>query len=110
MPHAPKKVNRPWVKEHAAFERDRTNEFDYNGRKWRNLRAQFLNANPLCCDCEAEGLVVPATVADHNPQAKVLMAQGLDPYDVQYLQPRCKKHHDSKSGRERHTGGMGSNL
>ena len=106
MANAPKKVNRPWVHERKPFDRVRhDSDFDYNGRKWRKLRASFLESNPLCCDCEAEDITTAATVADHDPQAKVLMARGDDPYDVKYLYPRCKKHHDAKSGREAHRRG-----
>ena len=103
MPNKPKKILRPWVKQTAPFERERrTNDFDYNGRPWRKVRAEFLQLHPLCKHCEALGLVVRATVVDHEPTAKKLIAAGLDPYDHQYLQSLCKKHHDSKSGRERH--------
>jgi 5-methylcytosine-specific restriction protein A len=110
MANAPKKVNRPWVAERTPFSRERTaSDFDYNGRKWRNVRKRFLEENPLCCDCKAAGIVTLATVADHDPTAKVLISKGLDPYDPKYLFPRCDSHHNSKSGREAHKGGMGSN-
>ena len=107
MAEKPKKIVRSWIPQRKAFERERTeSDFDYNGRKWRKVRASQLEKFPLCCDCEADGDTVAATVADHEPQAKVLIARGDDPYDMKWLQSRCKKHHDSKSGRERH-GGMG---
>lgn len=99
MPNKPSKVNRPWVREHKPFERERKPDaFDYNGRKWRNLRAAFLKENPLCCMCEAEGMVIVATVVDHIKR----VADGGAGYDKSNLQPLCKKHHDAKSGRERH--------
>ena len=108
MPNAPKRIQRPWVQQRKPFERERhANDFDYNGRKWRTTRKRFLEANPLCCDCDAEGIVTAATVADDEPRAKELIVQGLDPYDEKYLKPRCASHHNKKSGRERHTGGMG---
>jgi 5-methylcytosine-specific restriction protein A len=107
MPNAPKKVNRPWVQQRKPFERERTaDDFDYNGRKWRKLRASFLSKHPLCVMCESEGRATAATVVDHKVQVKL----GGEGYDEDNLQSLCKKHHDSKSGRERHTGGMGSNL
>ena len=108
MANAPKKINRPWLPERVAFERTRrSDDFDYNGRKWRNVRKQKLGQDPLCCACEAEGKVTAATVVDHEPSAKTLIATDRDPYDMQYLQSMCKKHHNSKSGRERHAGDMG---
>jgi len=106
MANAPKKVKRPWIQERKPFDRVRTrDDFDYNGRQWRNLRETFLNAQPLCVQCTANGLVVEATVADHIVQVK----HGGEGYDVANLQPLCKPCHDAKSGRERHAGGMGSN-
>ena len=108
MPNKPKKIQRPWLQQRAPFERERhANDFDYNGRKWRNLRKRILEANPLCVACKANGIVRQATVLDHEPQAKELIRTGRDPYDEQYLQPLCGKCHNSKSGRERHKGGMG---
>lgn len=35
------------------------------GYKWQKAREQFLRENPLCVVCQAEGLVVVATVVDH---------------------------------------------
>lgn len=103
MANKPQKINRIYVPERKAFERERlSSDFDYNGRKWRKVRLEQLAEFPLCCDCEAEDIVTEATVADHEPQAKVLIARGDDPYDRQWLMSRCKKHHNSKSGRERH--------
>lgn len=106
MPNRPKQVKRPWVPERKPFERDRTNEFDYNCRAWRNKRKAFLEANPLCCMCSNEGIVKQAAVVDHIIPIK----QGGNPWADDNLQGLCKSHHDSKSGRERHAGGMGSNL
>lgn len=103
MASKPNKVQRSWVRQYKAFDRERTlADFDYNGRRWRNTRRKQLEDFPLCFDCELEGIDVVATVADHEPQAKILIARGDDPYDKQWLMSRCKKHHDSKSGRERH--------
>lgn len=107
MANRPPKVNRPWVPESKPFERARTrDDFDYNGRPWRNLRKAYLAKNPLCCMCETEDKVTVATVVDH----KIRVKDGGAGYDEDNLQSLCKPHHDSKSGRERHTGGMGSNL
>lgn len=89
--------------ERKPFEREQTaNDFDYNSRKWRNTRKAFFAKpeNQLCIDCQAEGIATPATVADHEPQAKELIAKGLDPYAEKYLKPRCARHHNKKSGRE----------
>ncbi len=110
MAYAPKPIPNPFTKAQKPFERVRlATDFDYNGRKWRDkTRAPFLACDPdtglprLCIHCEAKGIATVATVADHEPPAKQLIARGLDPYDWQYLQPLCKRCHDAKSGRERH--------
>lgn len=99
MPQSPKKVNRPWVPQRAPFERERTtNDFDYNGRKWRKVRKSKLDVNPLCELCDKQDKVTVATVVDHIVQVK----KGGAGYDMPNLQSLCKPCHDSKSGRERH--------
>lgn len=35
------------------------------GSQWRKARAGFLRKHPLCCCCEANGRVTPATMVDH---------------------------------------------
>lgn len=37
----------------------------YNTTAWRVKRRRQLNAEPLCAMCEAKGMVVEASVADH---------------------------------------------
>ena len=36
-----------------------------NSARWRELRGRALAAHPLCQDCEAQGLWVPATEVHH---------------------------------------------
>ncbi|OIQ16559.1 MAG: hypothetical protein BM557_09605 [Flavobacterium sp. MedPE-SWcel] len=103
MANKPKRINRPWLPERKPFERQRhASDFDYNGRKWRNVRRSKLDKDPLCEYCAKVDKVTQATVVDHEPRAKVLIARGDDPYDEKYLFSSCKTCHNSKSGRERH--------
>ena len=37
----------------------------YQSKAWRDVRAAFLRAHPLCCRCESEDELVPAKVVDH---------------------------------------------
>jgi 5-methylcytosine-specific restriction protein A len=37
----------------------------YNLARWRALRAQQLQAKPLCERCESQGRITPATVCHH---------------------------------------------
>lgn len=93
-----KKVNRPWVQQRKPFERERRHDdFDYNGRKWRNLRKHQLTLKPLCEKCLEEDVTVLATVADHIVPVK----KGGSGYDLENLQSLCKRCHDSKSARDK---------
>lgn len=69
----------------------------YNGRPWRRFRKEYLTANPLCVECEEQGLIVEAKVLDHITQVR----KGGDPFDLSNVQGLCAKHHNQKSGRER---------
>lgn len=69
----------------------------YNSRAWRKFRKQYLETNPLCVMCDAEGIITPATVLDHIKQVR----KGGDPYDTDNVQSLCSKHHNRKSGKER---------
>lgn len=93
-----KKVKRPWVQERKPFERERRHDdFDYNGRKWRNLRKHQLTLKPLCEKCLEDDCTVLATVADHIVPVK----KGGSGYNLENLQSLCKKCHDSKSARDK---------
>lgn len=98
MPKKIQTVKRPWVQERKPFERTRTHDdFDYNGRKWRKLRALQLDKFPLCKHCDEKDIVSVATVADHIVPVK----KGGDGYSMDNLQSLCKKCHDSKSARDK---------
>lgn len=105
MAQGPKHIKRSWVPERKPFgQRAADNSKFYNSRTWRNLRKGFLNANPLCVECDRLGEVTAATVADHITPIE----RGGAKLDEKNLQPLCKKHHDSKSANERSgRGGMG---
>jgi len=81
---------RPW-------EHGRPNSADRGyGHRWRKLRDFILARDQHCCvPCRAEGRITPATHVDHIvPKAQ----GGTD--DETNLRSICKRHHDSKSGRE----------
>lgn len=71
----------------------------YNTRQWKAIRANQLNAKPLCEWCERRGRITAATVADH------IVKHNGDPalfFDSDNLQSLCKPHHDStKQGDEK---------
>jgi 5-methylcytosine-specific restriction enzyme A len=67
------------------------------GPRWRRARAAFLAQHPLCAACQAQGLVVPATVVDH-----VVPHRGDQKlfWDEANWAPACKPCHDAKTARE----------
>ena len=59
--------------------------------RWRIRSKHFLQRNPLCVMCEAEGKLTVASVVDH------IVPHKGDPVlfnDVRNWQPLCKAHHD----------------
>ncbi|PKR57611.1 HNH endonuclease [Thalassospira lohafexi] len=72
------------------------------GSKWQKARDQFLKEHPLCCRCEAVGLVTAATVVDH-----IIPHKGDQKlfWRRSNWQSLCKTHHDQKTATE--DGGFG---
>jgi len=75
----------------------------YNSR-WQKARRTFLLHHPLCCMCEAEGVVEPATVVDHKKPHRG--DQKLF-WDTRNWQGLCKRHHDSTKQAEERSQGQG---
>ena len=104
MPNAPK-THLQWRKEAGVGvpgpKRDRPHAKMY-GRRWRKAREQYLRANPLCVECEAEGVLEPATVVDHtiphNGDFTLF-------WDATARRAVCKRHHDTAAAT--HDGGFG---
>jgi 5-methylcytosine-specific restriction protein A len=69
---------------------------------WQKARLGFLRSHPLCRRCDAQGLVVAASVVDHivpHKNDKALF------WDHDNWQPLCKPCHDKKTAAE--DGGFG---
>ncbi len=77
-------------------ERGTSSERGY-GSKWRVARLQHLEFHPLCVRCEADGIVVAASVVDH-----IIPHKGNDKlfWDRKNWQSLCKPCHDSKTANE----------
>jgi 5-methylcytosine-specific restriction endonuclease McrA len=69
---------------------------------WQKARERFLRSNPLCCYCQREGRVTPATVVDH-----IIPHRGDKElfWDEANWQPLCKHCHDRTKAREEGRGG-----
>lgn len=96
MPENPKRRQRPWLtgQNSASRQRRERNKF-YQTTQWRRLRNMFIKEHPLCVECDAI-----AQVVDHI----VSIRDGGDALAWDNLQSMCHKCHNSKSGREAHTG------
>lgn len=71
------------------------------GAEWRRVREVKLSLNPLCEDCDANGLTVGATEVDH---VTALSAGGT--HDLANLRSLCKSCHSRKT--VRCDGGLGN--
>lgn len=74
----------------------------YKDVRWWNSHRTGLSQvhrteNPLCCECEKHGVIVPAEEVDHIKPHKGDWALFLDPTNLQSLCTRC---HSRKTVRE----------
>lgn len=84
--------------------RESAHQRGYTSR-WTKARNGYLNHHPLCVHCEAEGVVMEATIVDHIIPHKKDWKLFWDKDNWQAL---CKKHHDRKTATE--DGGFGRSL
>jgi 5-methylcytosine-specific restriction endonuclease McrA len=96
MANAPKKIQRSWLHEKKAFDREVKNDSFYNSWPWRKVRKAFKIKNPLCVYCLKNDIVTPMKVVDHIVPIKA----GGDPLKESNLQSLCEKCHNKKSANE----------
>lgn len=82
---------------HKAIDRDRgsAHERGYDAA-WRKLRIDFLADNPLCGECQDEGIVRAAIIADHVVPISEAPERRLDRTNLRSM---CKRHHDRHTAR-----------
>lgn len=61
----------------------------YASMAWMNLRRSFLSSFPLCQDCDARGLVVPARHVHHKVDRKADPSRALDWDNLEALCVSC---------------------
>ena len=103
MPTRPEKRKRPWVQERKPQQRAINMDWFYQDYRWRRFSKRYKERHPLCIDCEAEGITTPTDVTDHI----VRYVEGGSGFDLDNLndkdfEPRCNKHHNSRSGKQSH--------
>jgi 5-methylcytosine-specific restriction protein A len=80
-------------------ERDRPNvdvRKWYRTARWARIRAQKMRENPLCVECEQEGILEPWTDLDH------VVPHRSNPalfWDYTNLRGLCHRHHSAKTRR-----------
>lgn len=93
---------RPWMKKAAKPAAknqggERANRDVYDTQRHRTLRKLYLQENPLCVDCKAQGRLTEATVFDHI----VAINDGGDPWADSNKQGLCGTCHQRKRNSER---------
>lgn len=96
MAKKPDKIQRSWVPQRKAFERENKNTEFYNSWPWRKKAKAFKISNPLCVECQKNELIVPAKVVDHI----VPINAGGAKLDDSNLQSLCESCHNRKSAGE----------
>ena len=81
---------------YSRFDRDKDMQAFYKSKAWRNLRYQYLEAHPICEECEKNGKLTSAIIVDHIVPIK----SGGEPLDVANLQALCWSCHSIKSHRD----------
>lgn len=69
-----------------------------NTPRYKRARKRFLRENPLCAECERQGVIRPADELDHI----IPIAERPDlfwDFDGN-IQGLCRPHHESKTARE----------
>jgi len=70
-------------------------EHKYNTANWQRLRAAVLAREPLCRECQRQGMVTAAHVVDH-----IVPVQDGGTDATSNLQPLCASCHNAKTQRE----------
>ena len=89
---------------HKVYEQERFKQLKrapdarafYSGHKWTRTSRAFRKAHPLCAGHKRAGLIVKGAIADHKTERGKLIADGLNPYDWQYLENLCLACHNKK--------------
>jgi 5-methylcytosine-specific restriction protein A len=85
--------------EHKEYKKHRTDKYEqaiYKSARWKKIREIRLQINPLCQECEKQGMIAIARLVDHiNP-----IKHGGEPYDLDNTQSLCYSCHNRKTSNE----------
>ncbi len=85
-PGCPKLTDKRFCISHAQ-QQPTTTEKGY-GWRWQKRRKFYLQAHPLCVECEKEGRTTAATEVHH-----IIPRSGRGPDEESNLMSLCKSHH-----------------
>lgn len=96
MPKLPQSKRRPWMPKKKVHTRQVDNSKFYNSKQWRATRNFYIQANPLCEQCERDGIITGGQCVDHI----IPITKGGHQTDYSNLQTLCNPCHAKKSSRE----------
>jgi 5-methylcytosine-specific restriction protein A len=97
MPKLPQSKPRPWIpKKKPKQIRQVDNSKFYNSKQWRATRNFYIQANPLCEECDRNGIITGAQCVDHITP----ITKGGHETHQGNLQSLCNPCHAKKSSRE----------
>jgi 5-methylcytosine-specific restriction protein A len=99
-PHCPALVRKGRCKAHAVVHEQQRENYDirrwYRTARWKLLRAQVLNENPLCVDCLRENRITAATDVHHKERHD---GDQFKFWNLNGLEGLCVAHHSAKTAR-----------
>jgi 5-methylcytosine-specific restriction enzyme A len=95
----PKSKHRPWQQILATVVpiASRARDSFYHSSRWTRASRAFRQQNPLCAECNRNGLIVPAEVTDHIIPKNACP----DPWDRNNWEGLCKKCHAKKGSQDK---------
>lgn len=93
-----KELKKPWKA--ATPKKKGSWGFDtgfYTRKAWRSLRKSKLFENPLCEECQKNGVITSATVVDHDKPRRLRPDLELEYSNLRSL---CESCHNTKSAKE----------
>ena len=93
MPNMPRKQQRSHKR---IQQRASPNREVYNSRRWKAVARLHKSLNPLCVECEKQGIIMPVEVTDHI----LPINDGGAAWSMGNMQSLCYRHHAIKSGKE----------
>ena len=66
----------------------------YSSTQWRRTRDRYRRLNPLCAECQRQGIVTAAELVHHKRER----SQGGEPLDAANLESLCRSCHSKVHG------------